>query len=175
MRGAVLIGVAAWLAVAAAARGDGGTVRLSQQRGGYRVTVFTDPTPLRVGAVDVSVLVQDAKTGKPLPHIPAMVRASAEGGAVIEIAATAEAATNKLLRAAAVELTRAGRWRFEVTVDGQDPVAFAAEVAGPPPPWISYAPWVGWPVLPIALFVLYQWGIRRGGAPCGTAGSRRSG
>jgi hypothetical protein len=171
----LLLGAAVWLVVPAAARGDGGTVRLAQQRGGYRITVFTDPTPLRVGLIDVSVLVQDAETGKPLPHVPATVRAMTEDGTVLEIPATAEGATNKLLRAATLHLMREGRWRFEVTVDGQGPVTFAAEVASPPPAWAGYALWIGWPVIPIALFVLSQWGIRRGRVPCGTGGSRRSG
>jgi hypothetical protein len=46
-------------------RADGGAMRLSERAGGYRVTVFTDPTPLRAGPVDVSVFVQDADTGEP--------------------------------------------------------------------------------------------------------------
>ena len=56
-----------WLLVGAcgeAARGDGGTVRLSRCEGGYRITVFTAPTPFRAGPVDISVLVQDAATGE---------------------------------------------------------------------------------------------------------------
>src|SRR5262249_156491 len=57
------------------ARADGGTVRLSQRAGGYQVTVFTEPTPLRAGPVDVSVLVQDAATGQALPGAQVTVRA----------------------------------------------------------------------------------------------------
>ncbi len=45
------------------ARADGGAVRLRQRSGGYQIAVFTEPTPLRAGPVDVSVLVQDAETG----------------------------------------------------------------------------------------------------------------
>ena len=58
---------------------DGGTVRLSQRQGGYRITVFTAPTPFRAGPVDISVLVQDAATGQPVPeaHIPLLQAASA--------------------------------------------------------------------------------------------------
>src|SRR4051794_5008990 len=45
-------------------RADGGAIRLSEQKGNYRITVFTLPNPLRAGGVvDVSVLVQDAATG----------------------------------------------------------------------------------------------------------------
>jgi len=41
-------------------RADGGTLRLWERAGNYKVAVFTDPTPLRAGPVDVSVFVQDA-------------------------------------------------------------------------------------------------------------------
>ena len=69
--GSFKIGLAlGWLLVGAcgeAARGDGGTVRLSRCEGGLRITVFTAPTPFRAGPVDISVLVQDAVTGEPDP------------------------------------------------------------------------------------------------------------
>src|SRR5262245_51794128 len=88
------------------ARADGGTVRLSQRAGGYRITVFTEPTPFRAGPVDVSVLVQDAATGDVVPGAQVTVWAapSGRGGEAAEHPATTEAATNKLLRAALFEL-----------------------------------------------------------------------
>src|SRR5690348_1468883 len=42
---------------------DGGAVRVSQRHGNRQITVFTESTPLRVGPVDVSILVQDTATG----------------------------------------------------------------------------------------------------------------
>src|SRR5437868_5841580 len=50
-----------------AARADGGMIRLSEQNGKYRITVFTSPAPLRAGPVDISVLVQDDMTGEVEP------------------------------------------------------------------------------------------------------------
>ena len=50
-----------WLAGALCmpdARADGGTIRLSESRDDLQITVFTSPTPVREGEVDVSVLVQ---------------------------------------------------------------------------------------------------------------------
>ncbi|HEV3259998.1 MAG TPA: hypothetical protein VG013_24230, partial [Gemmataceae bacterium] len=44
------------------AMADGGAIRLSEQKGDYQITVFTAPTPLRAGPVDVSVLIQNAAT-----------------------------------------------------------------------------------------------------------------
>src|SRR5438094_6267524 len=98
------------------ARGDGGTVRLSQQTGGYRITVFTEPTPLRAGPVDVSVLVQDAATGQALPDVQVTVWVAPVGraGAAVGYPATSEAATNKLLRVALFDFPEAGPWELEV-------------------------------------------------------------
>ncbi len=58
----LIIGLTLWLDLGAnsAVFGDGGAVRFSGQQGDWRITVFTSPTPLRAGPVDVSVLVQDA-------------------------------------------------------------------------------------------------------------------
>src|SRR6516165_4132235 len=81
-----------------AARGDGGAVRLSQQAGPYRVTVFTAPTPLRAGPVDVSVFVQDGTGGGALPDATVRVTLT-RGGETLEAQATHEAATNKLFQA----------------------------------------------------------------------------
>ncbi len=62
---------AAWIVLGAAtsvAWADGGAVRFLERRGDRLVTVFTSPTPLRAGPVDVSVLLQRAD------HLPAVVR-----------------------------------------------------------------------------------------------------
>ena len=56
------------------ARGDGGTVRLSEQRGGYQITAFTSPTPFRAGPVDISVFVQDTTSGEPVNDVRIVVR-----------------------------------------------------------------------------------------------------
>ena len=45
---------------------DGGAILTRQTINDLDVTVFAAPLPLRAGPVDVSVLVQDAKTTKPL-------------------------------------------------------------------------------------------------------------
>src|SRR6202162_2952447 len=44
------------------ASADGGAVRYSERHDDRLITVFTDPTPLRAGIVDVSVLIQDANS-----------------------------------------------------------------------------------------------------------------
>src|SRR5437016_2241901 len=78
------------------ARADGGTVRLSERQGNYRLTVLTAPTPLRAGPVDVSVLIQDIATGEPASNVQVMIKATWRDSPdlVLQHAATTEAATN---------------------------------------------------------------------------------
>src|SRR5262249_33385867 len=58
----------------AAARGDGGAVCMSGRQGSYVITVFSAPTPLRAGPIDISVLVQDARSGDPVTEAQVSVR-----------------------------------------------------------------------------------------------------
>src|SRR5262249_9718887 len=77
----------AWLFVAtwcAPALADGGSVLLSQKTGDYRITVFGSPSPFRAGPVDISVLVQDAITGQPLPQARVTVRMAKIGELTLE-------------------------------------------------------------------------------------------
>jgi hypothetical protein len=141
------------------ASGDGGSVRLSATKAGYRITVFTAPTPFRAGPVDISVLVQDARTGGPLPEARVIVRLAKAGQPALEYSATQEAATNKLLRAAQFELPEPGRWEMEVQVEGvHGPAVIGGEVeaAAPLPRWRELWPWFGWPALVVALFGMHQ-------------------
>jgi hypothetical protein len=147
-------------------RADGGTVRLSQRQGDYQITVFTAPTPLRAGPVDVSVLVQDARTGQPLPQARVTVRAARRGGTgeVILQPATSEAATNKLFRAAVFELPEPGWWEVEVAIEGEHGrarVRFEVEAAEAAPRWLVLWPWLSWPVVVIVLFGIHQVMVRR--------------
>jgi hypothetical protein len=146
-------------------RADGGTVRLSQRAGGYQITVFTEPTPLRAGPVDVSVLVQDAVTKQALPEaqVTVWVGQPARGRAAVPYPATTEAATNKLLRAALFELPEPGWWELEVVVEGllgPGRVRCTVEAAEPAPRWLAFWPWVSWPAFVILLFGVHQLLVR---------------
>jgi hypothetical protein len=154
------------------AMADGGTVRLRQRAGGYQIAVFTSPTPLRAGPVDVSALVQDAATEECLPEAQVTVRLKSNaGGRTLEFSATTAAATNKLFHAAVFELPQAGRWDVDVAVDGPHGPAllgFPIEADGPAPRWHDFWPWFTWPALVVALFGLHQVLVRR--RPVGNAG-----
>ena len=145
---------------------DGGTIRLSEQRGDCQITIFTAPTPLRAGPVDVSVLIQNAATQQPVPDVQISIKATHRGhhSVVIRHPATIEAATNKLFRAAKFELPEPGWWDIEVSIDGpagELQARFDVEAAEPLPPYLAMWAWIGWPMLPIMLFTIHQFAIRR--------------
>jgi len=135
MRRFAFILIVLCLLVAPSARANGGTVQVADQPAGpYIVTVFTSPSPVRAGAVDVSVLVQDQArqpvddaqvtvTTEPIGH-------AAPGGTY---SATRDQADIKLYYAAKFNLPAAGQWRFTVDVQGPrggGATAFALEAGG---------------------------------------------
>ena len=161
--------LAAWLLAGpgtAAVRGDGGSVRLSEQKGDYRITVFTAPTPFRAGPVDVSVLVQDAATGETRSDVRVHVRMTPQSrpAEALDNRATTAAATNKLFQAAVFALPAPGWWNVEVTVvgtKGTARVAFEVEAAAALPRWLSLWPWLCWPAVAVLLFCIHRWLARR--------------
>jgi hypothetical protein len=166
------------LTSAHSARGDGGIVRASGRSGPYVVTVFTMPTPLRVGKADVSIMVQDGETGQVVAGADAAVRlerATTPGGTPSQhtghaanmphdsplgpFPMTHAQATNKLLKAAVVEFPSPGPWMVEVDVKGPHRdarVRFAVDVRSAPPRWLDLLPWMVWPLVPIALFAFRE-------------------
>ena len=143
------------------ARADGGRLRLLESAGPWRVAVFTSPTPLRAGEIDVSVLVERADTGAIVHDVAVAVRAEhVDTGTIVRERASEAAATNKLFQAAACRLTEAGEWQLTVTLahpaQGSHDVSFAAAVASSPPPWVDLVYSIGWPLLLVGLFVVHQ-------------------
>jgi hypothetical protein len=150
-----------WCAPASA---DGGSMRMTGEVEGYQISVFTAPVPFRAGPVDVSVLVQDSRTGEPMPQARVSVRMTKPGQPAIEQPATSEAASNKLFRAAQFELPDAGRWEMRVQVQGPHGLAVIGgdvEAAEHLPRWREVWPWFGWPALAVALFSIHQVLVRR--------------
>jgi hypothetical protein len=153
-----MVGATLWLA-AAAARGDGGLLRLKQIAGPYDISVFTAPAPLRVGRIDVSVMV--LRQTDHAPVLDAAVDVTLRGpGGELRAPATVAAATNKLLYAALIEVPAPGRWTLSARVrSGTSDVTVAGEVDVAPalsPAW-TFWPYLMLPALAVALFVLHQW------------------
>ncbi|MCE9546521.1 MAG: hypothetical protein K8T25_13525 [Planctomycetia bacterium] len=137
---------------------DGGTVRCIEQAGTYWVTVFTDPTPLRVGPAEVSVLVQDAADGSLIDDCRVEVTLTNIDVPTIAVRASAVQA-NKLVRAAAIELPTAGRWRADVAITGRRgsaKISVPLDAAAAPPKWRDMLFWILAPTVPIGLFALRE-------------------
>jgi hypothetical protein len=162
----LLAGLVGLLAAAAAARADGGAVRLARPAGGYDLTVFSSPTPLRAGPVDLSVLVQDRATGDLIPEsrVNLRVEPADRPEAGWDVRATREAATNKLYQDARFELPGPGAYLVTVTVEGPHGPAtasFRVEAAAPLPRWSEMGLWIALPVVPVVLFAAHQARARR--------------
>jgi hypothetical protein len=162
-----LLSILALFAWGSLVMADGGAVRLSERKGEYQITVFTAPTPMRAGPVDISVLVQKADTQAPISEVGVTVKATRRGkrGMSIIRPATIEAATNKLFHAAIFELPEAGWWDLEASISGplgETQAHFDVEAADRLPRYRAMWPWICWPVLPIMLFSIHQLLFRRG-------------
>ncbi len=139
---------------------DGGALRLRQKAGGYDIAVFTSPTPIRAGTVDVSVLVQDAATDEFVPDAKVTVCLNVPGtDSILRYAGTEDAATNRLFKAAVFKLPRAGSWDVQVAVGGPHgpaQVAFAINADDRLPRWREFWPWFAWPALVVVFFGAHQ-------------------
>ncbi len=147
-------------------RADGGAVRLSEQKGGYRITVFTSPTPLRAGPVDISVLIQEADSGEPASGVEVTIDVEHSGfpGETLHGRATTEAATNKLYHAATFDLPEPGWYSLDVSIEGPSGAAkvrCAVEAADPLPEWLTFWPLMCWPLLVVLLFGIHQFLAKR--------------
>lgn len=157
----------AWLVllVAAPLWADGGLVRLSAPAGPWHITVFTSPTPLRAGPVDLSVFVQDG-TGAAVLDAVVDVHLRVDDGDAPAIATTATRAqaTNKLLYAALFDVPAPGTWTVDVTVrapSGSGSVSFTVAVEPPPPRWQTFWPWLAVAPVGMVLLALHQWLVLR--------------
>jgi hypothetical protein len=144
---------------------DGGTLRLSEKHGPYRVAVFTSPQPLRAGLIDVSVLVQDAWNGEPLRDVAVRLVLIGPDSSERSLTVSRAAATNQLFQAVQFELPSAGTWRVRVILDGprgSAETAFSMEAAEALPRWTELAWWIALPGIVVMLFVLHQVVLRAG-------------
>ncbi|GIW83267.1 MAG: hypothetical protein KatS3mg105_5074 [Gemmatales bacterium] len=108
---------------------DGGRVQRSEIVDGKRITVFTSPVPLRVGDIDISVLVQDDETGQVIRNVPLRVelRWVSDGATTMSQIGkrlSHEHSTNRLMQSAIIKLPYSGQWRSTIHFDlSQQPAA----------------------------------------------------
>jgi len=134
------------MALLGAALGDSGLVRVHETVGPWLVTIMTDPTPLRSGPVDVSILLQeegtdhielDATIALSLDHIAS--------GLHLELDATRSAADNQLLYAAKFELPEVGEWQVRTkiaTPAAHSALSWSFDAAPPLTSWDQAWPWM---------------------------------
>lgn len=160
-----LLATGAILTHGAVAQADGGKLQVSQRAGPWIVSLFTSPTPVVVGPVDVSALVQDAESRATLSDVSIRIVArEVSSGFTIERIATREAATNKLFQAAWLDLPTSGHWAITAEVSRGETVVetnFDVRASEAPPPWSSLALWIGWPCVAIGLYAAGQLRGRR--------------
>lgn len=147
-----------WCLWSDSASADGGLIRLSEVRNGLRISVFTAPTPPRVGQVEISILVQEAKSGKPLLGQTIRVEAAPKNhpNRKVHQQAAGEITGNRLMQAALLVISQPGPWLIDVAIQDKS-VHFEMDVAEPMPAWIDWIAWIGWPFLVVAFFAWRQW------------------
>jgi len=158
---AVVLVLGVW---ATGARGDGGTILLHQDAGPFTITLFATPQPLQVGGADLSVMVQDRSSEEVLLDlvIDLSVAPEAERALQQTVRLSRGQASNRLLQAATVHFSRAGKWRLTLLVRrGNDVTSVSTECVVEPDRSRAVLVWfyVLLPAGVILLFVIHQ-GLR---------------
>jgi hypothetical protein len=148
-------------------RADGGKVQLQKEAGPFLITLFSDPSEVRVGRVDLSVLCQKSDDRSTVLDAKVFLHLTKPGGAEIvefTLPASHEAATNKTLYAAHLDLPSPGKWRVKVDVRrGADEASVAGELTVLPKEPVLVTYWPFFIVVPlIALLFAINRRLRRG-------------
>jgi hypothetical protein len=163
----IFVLTASWL------HADGGRPIGQADADGLRVTLFSSSLPVRAGALDAGVLVQEIPSNRPLAdasvtlsarntgrsqgrpvQIPAWCSSRDPGS---EIPATASHSANKLLLGAYLPLPSPGRWEIAVSIrrgETRTRVIFPLDVAPPAPPMSTWWPLIA--LVPLAI-AAYAW------------------
>ncbi len=128
---------------------DGGTVQLHREAGDFVITVFTSPAPPSVGRADISVLIQTLTGLDSVLDADVRLALRSETSPVeFEARPTRANAQNKLLYAGPVMFSTPGKWRMEVVG--------TLEVTPARPGLVSYAGYIAFPPVVIALFAIRE-------------------
>ena len=152
---------------------DGGIVLGREVADGLAVTVFAAPVPLRVGTIDLSVLVQRDGDASAVLDADVRIGISAEPKVGSLHRAEHEGATNQLLYAALLEVPAAGdRWVHVSVRSGPATVqgSFAVTVGEPVGVFSRFWPWFAIPPVVVLLFLVHQWRVTQLARPRDTTG-----
>lgn len=148
----------------------GGVVQFKEQAGPFIIAVFTEPTPLYAGPVEVSTMVQNRDNQRPILDADVTVLLQQRGGDAISAKATRQNASNKLMYTALVDLSAAGDWELRVLVKhgpASESVAGAVTAKAHRSPLLSFLPYLALFPLAIGLFGIHHWLSRRRGRNSG--------
>lgn len=128
-----------------------------------KITVETNPPVARVGAIDVSVMIQDLRSGQPRFDLPVTIEAYPASDQKDLIGGPA---TNQgLAKSRRLEISEPGNWMVEVKIQqgaGEETkVIIPLQVGKAIPAWMGYLPWIGWPLLAVVFFFLHHYLLRR--------------
>ena len=132
------------LALAHTVHADTGMLRAHVEETALHLTVFTEPTPVRVGLLDLSALVLDP-SGDALPDAVVLATLTPPDGPAMHVTLDNAQATTAFMRAANCTLEQSGTWQVElVATNGTEQVraAFPLQVAPPLPPLLALWPWL---------------------------------
>lgn len=152
-----------FLLVPSLLRADAGLLRISEPGGPYQISVFTEPTPLRVDGGRIHVFVADRETGQPIEDAHVRFRLEPQSGGTTP-RKHAHRRPRGLRFSAGFTAPGAGRFTTRIEVTGQrgaGSVSFPIDVAPNEPLLVSLAPALAVPPLGIALFGLHQVLVRR--------------
>jgi hypothetical protein len=112
--------MAGLLVCAQSARANGGQLRVDGERvGPYQLYAFSNPTPLRLGEIDLSFIVEDAETFETRFDVTVDVTATSLDYDVPPIQTRAsrdQAQDPATYQAALFDLPRTGNWRFTLVL-----------------------------------------------------------
>lgn len=148
-------------------RADGGGVVFQKQAGPFLITLFSDPSRVRVGRVDLSVLCQTSDGTGTVLDAKVFFHLTKPGGAEIvefTLPANHEAATNKTLYATHLDLPTPGKWRVKVDVRrGSDEASINGDLNVLPKEPLLMTYWPFFVIVPlIALLFAINRRLRKG-------------
>lgn len=153
-----LLAIALGACLSPLALGDAGLIRAHIANDDLTMTIFTSPTPVRVGLLDVSALLQSTthdtiQWGK----IDAIL--TPPGGDAMTVSLTRDTATTAFMQAAKFTVDQPGPWNVAIIARSDDHelrTAFDVLVAPALPRLLDLWPWF----LPVPV-VLALWAIAR--------------
>ena len=151
------------LLAAGTAHGDAGLVRAHHDDGPVHLTVFTEPTPLRLGPLDLSVLLLNA-AGDHLLDGKVTALLTPPDGRSMRVQLSGGQATTRFMQAIKMTLDQPGDWHVDIdahTVDGEVHAAFDMHVAAALPRLVQLWPWF----LPVPVGLCLWWIVSRDRLP----------